>query len=120
MKQKSLMSFFGGKNAGGVNQNGPGKSSSTSTQTPKGIATPAPQANSGIRKRVSSIIQEPKTPESKPRDQKELMSSVSPRTDSYGDVPPSSDAIDVDMTSSDEELRAARPEPRVSHPFKTG
>ncbi|KAF7338601.1 DNA mismatch repair protein [Mycena venus] len=84
-KQKSLMSFFG-----------------------KAPAKPSPKESASNASKV------PQTPESKRPDLSALNSSAAVSTSSYGgsssknDTPPTSDVIDVDMLSSEEEDRRAR------------
>lgn len=103
MKQKSLTSWFA---------QGP-----TTKDTPK--AAPKPTGiSTGVAASTSqeSRAVEPKTPESKPISRRALNSSaaVSSRSSHGGsqssikDTPPTSDVIDVDMVSSDEEDRDKR------------
>ncbi|KAF8652371.1 hypothetical protein AX16_004399 [Volvariella volvacea WC 439] len=96
LKQKSLMSFF--EKSGG------------STSKPKLTQGTTPRKPSNASSAPSSdvLMAEPKTPETKSRDKQELpssaaASSTSSTGSSYKDTPPSSDPIDVDMLSSDEE-----------------
>ncbi|KAJ6547168.1 DNA mismatch repair protein msh6 [Mycena capillaripes] len=87
-KQKSLMSWFG-----------------------KAPAKPAPNTQTKEPQASSNASKVPQTPESKRPDIAALNSSAAASTSSYGsskETPPTSDVIDVDMLSSEEEDRRVR------------
>ncbi|TFK72470.1 DNA mismatch repair protein Msh6 [Pluteus cervinus] len=100
MKQKSLMTFFQKPSATGA-------SKAPIQRTP--AASSSAKSRPDASKNTSTSVTEPKTPEPKPRNTKALLASVaasstsSYASSSFKDTPPSSDAIDVDMISDEDE-----------------
>lgn len=97
MKQKSLMSWFAKE------------SNSTPNAKPTKLGSSAKSAPTASKRDASSSqfssSQEPRTPESKSMDFMALNSSAMVSSNSLrgGSTPPTSDPIDVDMVSSDED-----------------
>ncbi|KAF8184994.1 muts domain V-domain-containing protein [Mycena galopus ATCC 62051] len=92
-QQKTLMSFFG-----------------------KAPAKPSPKPKPKDKEPASDASKVPQTPQSKGPDLTALNSSAAASTSSYGgssskQTPPTSDFIDVDMISSEEEERRVRVKP---------
>lgn len=97
MKQKSLMSFFGKSTNATPNAKAKG--------TLKPVGTSANDASMSQPSSQEPSSQELRTPESKSRNIRALNSSaMASSTSSRGrSTPPTSDPVDVDMLSSDEE-----------------
>jgi DNA mismatch repair protein MSH6 len=94
LKQKSLMSFF---------SKGPNTTPNAKVQ--KSFAKPAPKASKPDASSSQQSSQDPCTPESKSMDLLALNSSAMGSSNSWRgrSTPPTSDPIDVDMVSSDED-----------------
>lgn len=105
MKQKSLMSWL---------SKGPNATPNAKTTKPSAKSAPTTSNHDAFSSQLSSS-QEPCTPESKSMDFLALNSSAIGSSISLGSrsTPPTSDPIDVDMVSSDEEAKESIRKPRV-------
>ncbi|KAK7056522.1 DNA mismatch repair protein msh6 [Paramarasmius palmivorus] len=107
LKQKSLMSFFG-KPANG------NSSASTPTTARKSTSGKSAESSKDASKTPKSTrpAEPPSTPEPRGRNNRALTSSVPPSSSSPGssvkDTPPTSDVIDVDMSSPEGERSSIR------------